>query len=189
LPTAGDQPLHRSFWATADQLTVEQPQEAVSLSGVLLTLLGQVTQRLTGAAQPLAREDEDAAQQIRRLLLARVRDRLTIRQIAREVSMSPTRAKQAFCKAFGCGIMTYFNQLKIWQAERFLNDSSLTVEQVSYQLGFSSPSYFCRAFVKHMGMSPTSYRQAVMKSHRPCDGPRASANAEKEESTASVSFP
>jgi AraC-like DNA-binding protein len=110
------------------------------LSGVLLTLLVQIKQRLAGAAQSLVREDEDGAQQILRLLFARVQDRLTVGQIAREVSMSPTRAKQAFSEAFGCGIMTYFNQLKIWQAERFLNDPSLTVEQVSYQLGFSSPS-------------------------------------------------
>ncbi len=161
--TSSDADLHRSFWLAADHLTAEQPRETLSLSGVLLTLLGQIKERLSGTAQARAAE-QDAAQRIRRLLLARVRDRLSLREIAREAAMSPTRAKQAFSDAFGCGIIAYFNQLKIWQAKRLLTDPSLTVEQISHQLGFSSPSYFSRAFLKHTGESPKSYRQATERS-------------------------
>ena len=157
--TSGDQELHHSFWLAADHLTAEQPREPLSLTGALLTFLGQIKERLCGEPTPLG-ADLDAAQQIRRLLLTRVRDRLSIRQIARELGTSPTRAKEFFRNAFGCGIMTYFNQLKIWQAKRLLNDPSLTVEQVSHQLGFSSSSYFSRAFLKHTGETPTAYRQA-----------------------------
>lgn len=157
--TSGDQELHHSFWFVADHLTAEQPREPLALTGGLLAILGQIKERLCGAPNPLD-PDLDTAKQIRRLLLARVRDRLSIRQIAREVGTSPTRAKEFFRDAFGCGIMTYFNQLKIWQAKRLLNDPSLTVEQVSHQLGFSSPSYFSRAFLNHTGETPTTYRRS-----------------------------
>ena len=155
--TSGDQELHRSFWLAADLLTAEEPREPLTLAGVLLTLLGQINERL---GKPLARHglDEDAAKRIRRLLLARVRDRLSLSEIARAVGMSPTRAKEAFRAAFGCGIMSYFNQLKMWQAKRLLSDPGPTVEQICHQLGFSSPSYFSRAFQKFAGESPTSYR-------------------------------
>lgn len=156
--TASDQELRHSFWLAADYLTAEQPREAAVLAGILLTLLGQLNERLSGVRTNPGKED-DAAQQIRRLLLSRVRDHLSIRLIAREVELSPTRAKEVFRQAFGCGIMTYFNHLKIWQAKRLLNDNSLTVEQVSHQLGFSSPSYFSRAFLKQTGESPTAFRQ------------------------------
>ncbi len=167
--TAGDQELNHSFWAAADYLTAEQPQETVSLTGVLLTMLGQIKERLVGDSRPPCVE-VSAAQKIRRLLLARLRDRLTIREIAREVAMSPSRAKQAFCDTFGCGIIAYFNQLKIWQAKRLLNDPSLTVEQVSHQLGFSSPSYFSRAFLNHTGVSPTAYRHAMEATQKATPG-------------------
>jgi AraC-like DNA-binding protein len=156
--TSGDRELHQSFWLAADYLTAEQPREMPGLTGALLSLIGQVKERLSG--EPMARGvDSDVAQEIRRLLLARVRDRLSVSQIAREVGMSPTRAKEVFRHAFGCGIMTYFNHLKIWQAKRLLNDRSLTVEQVSHRMGFSSPSYFDRAFLKHTGETPTAYRR------------------------------
>jgi len=156
--TSGDQELHQSFWLAADHLTAERPREPLSLTGVLLALLGQIKERLCGDSTAV-HADPEAAQRIRHLLLARVRDRLTIPQIAREVGISSTGVKEVFREAFGCGIMTYFNQLKIWQAKRLLNDLSLTVEQVSRLLGFSSPSYFSRAFLKQAGETPSAYRQ------------------------------
>lgn len=160
LSTATDDELRHTFWLAADHLTAEHPRDPATLAGALLSLLGQLKDRLCGLPSTPA-GDSDAAQAIRRLLLARVRDRLSLRQIAREVDISPTRAKELFREAFGCGIMTYFNHLKIWQAKRLLNDRSLTIEQVSHQLGFSSPSYFTRAFLKHTGESPRAYRQGL----------------------------
>lgn len=155
--TSGDQELHRSFWTAADYLTAEHPRDNVTLSGVLLTLLGQLRERLAGAKR-VAAADQSVAQSIRRLLMARVRDRLNLSEIARQTGTSATRAKELFREAFGCGIMTYFNELKIWQAKRLLDDRSLTVEQIANQLGFSSPSYFTRAFVRQTGQSPKAYR-------------------------------
>jgi AraC-like DNA-binding protein len=155
--TSGDRELHQVFWQVADHLTAEKTLEPISLTGALLLFLGLIKERLLGT--PVNESGEyNAAQQIRRLLLARVADRLSIAAIAMELGTSPTRAKECFRNAFGCGIMTYFNQLKIWQAKRLLNDPSLTVEQVSHQLGFSSPSYFSRVFLKHTGESPTAFR-------------------------------
>lgn len=155
--TAGDRELHRSFWMAADHLTAEQPRDSVALSGSLLILLAQMRERLGGAAAVNA-ADQSVAQAIRRLLLARVRDRMSISEISREAGASATRAKELFREAFGCGIITYFNQLKIWQAKRLLDDRSLTIEQIANELGFSSPSYFTRAFTRHTGQSPKAYR-------------------------------
>lgn len=166
LTTSGDRELHQTFWLAADHLTAEEPREPLALTGVLLTLLGQINERLSGEPTP-STTDVDAAQRIRRLLLARVRDQMSIGQIAREVGMSPTLAKESFRAAFGSGIMTYFNQLKIWQAKRLLSDPSLTVQQVSQQLGFSSASYFSRAFLKHTGETPKEYRRDTAPSESP----------------------
>jgi AraC-like DNA-binding protein len=101
------------------------------------------------------------AQRIRRLLLARVSERLSISQIARETDSSPTRAKEAFREAFGCGIISYFNQLKIWQAKRWLSDPTLTVDVVSDRLGFANAGYFSRVFQQQTGETPTEFRRQL----------------------------
>ena len=156
--TSGNPELHRSYWTAADHLTAEQPREPLALTGALLLLLGQVNEMLGGKVSTTSTSPE-IAQQIRHLLLTRVKDQLTIAQIARELGHSPTRMKEEFRRAFGCGIISYFNELKIWQAKRMLTDPTLTIDQVSRELGFSTPSYFSRAFAKQAGESPSVYRQ------------------------------
>lgn len=155
---ARDDELQHSFWLAADHLTSDQSRESMTAVGALLTLLGQAATRLEDSVADSAAAPNDVAQQVRRLLLSRVNDRISISQVARELGVSPTRAKESFREAFGCGIVAYHNQLKIWQAKRFLCDRSLTVEQVSKKLGFSSHSYFSRVFLQHTGERPIAFR-------------------------------
>ncbi len=154
---AEDPELQQAYWQLADHLLSERPGPRVTTVGLLCTLLGRALVRL-GTSPEATAVQTDAAQQIRRLLLARVRDQLSVEEVAGEVGMSPTRAKELFRRTFGCGIMAYFKQLKIWMAKRLLTDPALTIEQVSYQLGFSSPSHFSRVFYRHTGESPTAFR-------------------------------
>jgi AraC-like DNA-binding protein/quercetin dioxygenase-like cupin family protein len=159
--TAHDEELQRAFWAAADHLTAIEPREAIAVTGAILTLVGLCLQRLEGKREEPAAANNDLAVEIRRLLLARVNDRLSIAEIARELRVSPTTAKELFRKAFGTGIIAYHNQLKIWQAKRLLADHSLTVDQVSRKLGFSSHSYFSQVFQQHTGRSPSTFRRGV----------------------------
>lgn len=158
LDVAKDDELGRSFWLVADHLISAEPCESAGTVGALLSLVSRCLMQLEGRSNsPSA--TTDLAQRIRRLLLSRVSDRLRIRDVAREFSVSPTSAKEAFRKTFGSGIIAYHNQLKIWQAKRWLCDRSLTVEQVSNKLGFSIPSYFSQVFLQHTGETPTDFRQ------------------------------
>lgn len=156
--TAADAELHRAFWTVADHLTAIESREPVAVTGGLLSLVGICVRRLEGRQDDTAVAD-DLAVKIRRLLLARVEDRLSISEIARELQVSPTTAKEAFRRAFGTGIIAYHNHLKMWQAKRLLADPTLTIDQVSRRLGFSSHSYFSRVFQQHAGRSPTQFRR------------------------------
>jgi AraC-like DNA-binding protein len=157
---AGDTELQRSFWLAADQLTAEDNSEPVVTTGVLLTLIGQVHERL--AASPRANTPAtDVAREIHRFLQNHVQDRLDLPQIASAVGVSPTRAKRAFHDAYGCGIMAYFNHLKIQQAKRLLCDSSMTIENVSDRLSFANPAYFSRVFTHLAGVSPSNFRRST----------------------------
>jgi AraC-like DNA-binding protein len=155
---AGDSELQQAFWQLADHLMSERPGPRVTTVGLLCTLLGRALVRLKPSPEASAAHP-DAAQKIRRLLLARVREQLSIEEIASEVCVSPTQAKKVFRQAFGCGIISYFRQLKIWQAKRLLGNRELTVEQVSCQLGFSSPTHFSRMFFRLTGETASAFRK------------------------------
>jgi AraC-like DNA-binding protein len=162
---ASDAELQQVFWQLADHLMAEPSSALAVTTGLLLTLVGLLPDRLRPQAEA-ASAPPAAARQIERMLLARVGGRLSIREVSDQVGLSPSRAKQVFRAAHGCGIMTYFNRLKVQQAKRLLCDLALTVDQVSQRLGFSSASYFSRVFHQHTGQSPCAFRAAAARKAR-----------------------
>jgi AraC-like DNA-binding protein/quercetin dioxygenase-like cupin family protein len=155
---AQDPELKASFWQLADYLMAERPRPQAIVTGLLLALLGRAVDLMEQMPASPATQ-ADVVERMRRFLLARVCERASVDEVARSVCLSTTRAKQLFRQTHGCGILAYFNQLKIWQAKRLLGASSLTIEQVSRKLGFSSPSYFTRVFQRYTGEAPTDFRQ------------------------------
>jgi AraC family transcriptional regulator, transcriptional activator of pobA len=49
------------------------------------------------------------------------------------------------------------------EATVFLKQTSWTISDIAYQLGFLDPSYFARFYKKYAGISPTSFRREVLK--------------------------
>jgi len=49
------------------------------------------------------------------------------------------------------------------EAQVLLNQTTLSVKEIAYELGFHSPSYFFRFFKKYTGKTPATYRAAHLK--------------------------
>ncbi|WP_313374961.1 helix-turn-helix domain-containing protein [Chishuiella sp.] len=47
----------------------------------------------------------------------------------------------------------------ISEAKKQLKSSNITVAEIGYNLGFEYPTYFTRFFKKHIGITPTAYRE------------------------------
>jgi AraC-like DNA-binding protein len=53
------------------------------------------------------------------------------------------------------------NERVVLEAKRLFAYSSLTVNQVSARLDFSSSSYFIRFFKKHTGFTPEQFKETM----------------------------
>lgn len=53
------------------------------------------------------------------------------------------------------------NEYLVHEAEKMLDNSRLSVKEVSDGLGFSSVAMFCKCFKQQKGVSPSEYRQSV----------------------------
>lgn len=65
----------------------------------------------------------------------------------------------------GMGANDYINKLRIDHAANLLLHSSLTVNEIADQVGFSTPRYFSAVFKKNMGCSPTQYKERELKNN------------------------
>jgi AraC-like DNA-binding protein len=83
---------------------------------------------------------------------------LTLEELASSINLSVSHFSSIFRKKTGYSPVVYFNHLKIQHACRYLQFTSLRINEISSKLGIDDAYYFSRMFTKIMGISPNEYR-------------------------------
>lgn len=84
---------------------------------------------------------------------------LSADEIAAAAGYSPQHFTALFRRTLGATPYDYFLRLKCQEAERRLRESAQSVQEIAEALGFSSPGYFCYAFRRACGQSPSAFRR------------------------------
>ena len=87
-------------------------------------------------------------------------EKITLDEIASVQRLAPSYFCRLFKRASGTGFVDYLNFVRICKSERMLSDTKKSILEISYELGFSSVSYFNRLFKKYKNCTPTQYRAA-----------------------------
>ena len=85
-------------------------------------------------------------------------DNITLSQLANEFHFSKNQIINIFKKDYGITPFQYINNLKINQAERLLESTSQTAENIAEKCGFDNYSHFYKTFYKKNKVSPTKWR-------------------------------
>lgn len=79
---------------------------------------------------------------------------LSAAQIASLCSLSIPALNKTVAKFAGCGVMSYYNSLRLKKAEELLL-SGASVKEAAYSVGFFNQNYFSACFKKHTGIAPS----------------------------------
>lgn len=79
--------------------------------------------------------------------------------LGRAIGLNPNYLAALFKESTGYSISTYRGMRQMEKAARLLSDTRLPVAAVAEQTGYSDSTYFCNAFRKQHGISPTEYRK------------------------------
>jgi AraC family transcriptional regulator, arabinose operon regulatory protein len=82
----------------------------------------------------------------------------TLRSLADVAGLSVGRLGHLFKETVGLSPMAFLQAQRIHRAQQLLEVTSLTVKEVSLQLGFESPFYFSKKFRRQTGRSPRQFR-------------------------------
>lgn len=80
-------------------------------------------------------------------------------KLANIAHMSERSFFRIFQSAMGLSPMAYLLQLRINRAATLLRNSSLSITEIAFEVGFNDSNYFTRQFKKHCHLSPRQYRQ------------------------------
>ncbi len=59
----------------------------------------------------------------------------------------------------GCSPVHFIHQIRLQKACDLIRNTDLTIAEIAYETGFTSPAYFSRLFAKTYGLPPSEYRK------------------------------
>lgn len=120
-----------------------------------------VMERLLAGRDGEADDGQDIGsriERVKRFVLKNCHRKVTLRDAAAAVCLSPKYLSRAFRERAGCGFNKFYLRAKVGMAKELLRGTCLTVEQLSDRLGYQNPESFVRTFANYAGMTPTEYR-------------------------------
>lgn len=85
--------------------------------------------------------------------------------VAKILNLSPGYLTQLFLDECGENFVSYLRRLRLEYAARLLQESTLSVDEITIRCGYQSSTFFIAAFRKHYGLSPGRFRN-LQKQHR-----------------------
>lgn len=82
---------------------------------------------------------------------------LSVESLSREVGMSRSSLYSKMLDITGETPVEYIRSFKLEKAAMLLEKSDMTISEIAYQTGFSTPNYFARAFKAKYNMMPSEY--------------------------------
>ena len=85
---------------------------------------------------------------------------------AQRLNVSPKYLSATIKRVTGHSVTSYIDRHTVPILKDYLNDERLSLTQIAEHMNFTSLSYFSRYCTKHLGQSPSSYRQSLQPKKR-----------------------
>ena len=79
--------------------------------------------------------------------------------ICKELGVSRALLYNKMKAITGSGAKEYITKIRIEKAQALMENTSLTIAEISDMTGFASQSYFSTAFKNYTGLTPSKYKQ------------------------------
>ena len=90
-------------------------------------------------------------------------ERISQKKAASLCYISASHFSRIFIRETGKSFSEFQSRLKVEWAKKMLEDTDLTVTQISEELGFGEPGYFIKIFKKQEAVTPALYRKYYRK--------------------------
>lgn len=84
---------------------------------------------------------------------------ISLEDMARQVGLSTSHFRKLFRERYGVSAGKFLQELRFNEAGRLLQESLLSLKEVSYQVGYADATSFSRAFAKQFQIAPAQWRK------------------------------
>lgn len=99
------------------------------------------------------------AKKVEEILTADLRSHIPVRVLAEQLSVSETSLKNYFRGVYGRNISDYLRTMRMDTAARLLTGTTLSIAEISVQVGYAKQGKFAAVFRQQFHMNPLEYRR------------------------------
>ncbi len=126
-------------------------------------LVCQITDALFEVAEERGAHSADHIQDVLNYIERNLHKGVTLEDAADFARISPCYLSRLFRREMSTTFISYITAQRIERAKTLLRESDLPISNVSLDLSFNDANYFCKAFKKEVGVSPSEYRRSYQK--------------------------
>ena len=97
----------------------------------------------------------------RAIIDAEYRKKLQLDDVARRVATSRRQLQRAFAEAGETSFRTYLQKVRMERAAVLLTEGDTPVNEVANEVGYRQAAQFAKAFRRHHGTPPSSFRRRL----------------------------
>lgn len=141
-----------------DDFQLKQPYFEYSCRGYLLTILAVISRKSKHKA---LNHTKKSIEEVCRQMHTNFASNMPMQYYANICNLSESRFSHIFKEQTGESPMSYILNIKIESAKELLENTDLSILQISEMVGMQSQNYFSRIFKKYTSYSPLKYREAT----------------------------
>jgi transcriptional regulator GlxA family with amidase domain len=104
--------------------------------------------------------DHQPIREIQDWIIEHLEEELTVEVLAEKALMSPRNFARVFLRESGITPAKYIEKLRLETARRRLEETKLTLDEISSECGVGSADALRRLFIRHMKTTPSDYRRS-----------------------------
>ncbi|MBN1893686.1 response regulator [bacterium] len=113
---------------------------------------------------PITSEDERFLNRVLACLEKLAQDAdFSVSRLGSEVGLSRVQLYRRIKSVTGLTPNDLIRDFRLKRSAQLITKSRLTISEIAYQVGFKDPSYFCRCFRQHYGVTPLEYARHAVK--------------------------
>jgi AraC-like DNA-binding protein len=106
-------------------------------------------------------KDKKLADKTCKYLIDNLNCKLTLDYIASQVGSSRSQLAKVFKRITGTGVFEWLRNQRLLKAKTLLLHSSLTVQEIGFEVGYENQANFASAYKKQFSLSPRQQRYSV----------------------------
>lgn len=131
------------------------------LQSYLLTLLIELKQHYKPQEIRNISPSQYLTDRFKELIAQNYKSNMRVSEYAEILNVTPNHLNKTVKNSTGKSSKNWIDELILIEAKVLLHQTSLSISEVSYELGIEDPSYFGRMFKKYENKTPSEYRKLI----------------------------